>query len=105
MYIAKTSYCLSPNDLRSDARSWAANGQVARVRLKAESDQLKQQVALVTEEIRIKDARMKRIAAPNRPHYTPTERVAILELRAARAWSTQQAADAFLVTAATIASG
>ncbi len=85
-------------------RSWAANCQVARVRLKAESDQLRQQVALLTEEIRIKDARMKRVAAPNRPHCTPTERMAILGLRAARAWSTQQAGDAFLVTAATVAS-
>ncbi len=33
----------------------------------------------------------------------PTERMAILELRAARGWSTQQTADAFLVTPATIA--
>jgi len=83
---------------------WAANSQVARVRLKAENDRLRQHVALLTEEIRIKDARMKRIAAANRPHYAPAERMAILELRAARAWSTQQAADVFLVTAATIAS-
>lgn len=47
---------------------------------------------------------MKRIDPQKRPHYAPTERMAILELRAARAWSTQQTADAFLVTAATIAS-
>jgi hypothetical protein len=70
-------------------RGWAANSQVARVRLKAANDQLRQHVALLTEEIRIKDARMKRIAAPNRPHYAPTERMSILELRAARAWSSQ----------------
>jgi hypothetical protein len=85
-------------------RGWAVNSQVARVRLKANNERLRQQIALLTEEIRIKDARMKRIAPPSRPHYTPTERMAILELRAARAWSTQQAADVFLVTAATIAS-
>ncbi len=60
-------------------------------------------MALLTEEIRIKDARMKRIASQRRPHYVPTERMSILELRAARAWSTQQTADAFLVTPATIA--
>ena len=69
-------------------RGWAVNSQVARVRLKAENDRLRQQIALLSEEIRIKDARMRRIASPNRPHYTPTERMAILELRAARAWST-----------------
>jgi transposase InsO family protein len=85
-------------------RSWAANARIARVRLKAQNDRLQQEVALLTEEIRIKDARMKRVDPQKRPHYVPTERMAILELRAARAWSGQQTADAFLVTAATIAS-
>ncbi|MCP4249287.1 MAG: transposase [bacterium] len=82
----------------------AIDGRIARVRLKAENGQLRQQVALLTEEIRIKDARMKRVDPPKRPHYGPTERMAILELRAARGWSAQQTAEAFLVTAATIAS-
>jgi transposase InsO family protein len=86
------------------ARSWAINGRIARVRLKARNDQLRQEVALLTEEIRIKDARMKRVDRQKRPHYVPTERMAILELRAARAWSAQQIAETFLVTAATIAS-
>ncbi len=85
-------------------RGWAVNSQVTRVRLKAENDRLKQQVALLTEEIRIKDARMMRIAAQKRPHYGPTERMSILELRAARGWSAQRTADVFLVTAATVAS-
>ncbi len=85
-------------------RSWAVNRPIARLRLKAENDRLKQHVAFLTEEIRIKDARMGRIAPHKRPQYTPTERMAILELRAARAWSARQTADAFLVTAATIAS-
>ena len=56
------------------------------------------------EEIRIKNARMKRIDPNKRPHYAPTERLSILELRAARAWSVRQAADVFHVTPATIAS-
>ncbi len=77
-------------------RGWAVNSQVARVRLKANNERLRQQIALLTEEIRIKDARMKRIAAPNRPHYAPTERMSILELRAARECSTQQTANGFL---------
>ena len=64
-------------------RSWAIDGRIARVRLKAENDHLRQQVALLTEEIRIKDARMKRVDPQKRPHYLPTERMAILELRAA----------------------
>ena len=84
-------------------RSWAVNSPIARVRLKTENDRLRQHVALLTEEIRIKDSRMKSIAPHKRPHYAPTERLSILELRAARAWSVRQTADAFLVTAATIA--
>ncbi len=85
-------------------RSWAVNSQVARVRLKAENDQLRQHAAHLTEEIRIKDARMMRIPAQKRPHYLPTDRMSILEVRAANGWSMQQTADAFLVTTATIAS-
>lgn len=85
-------------------RSWAVNSPVARVRLKAENAQLRQQVALLTEEIRMKDARMRRVAAHKRPHYAPIERMAILELRAAHGWNTRQTADAFLVTPATVSS-
>ncbi len=85
-------------------RSWAVNSPIARHRLKAENDQLQQEMALLTEEIRLKDARMKRVDSQKRPHYVPTERMAILELRAARAWSAQQTAETFLVTATTIAS-
>ena len=65
---------------------------------------LQQEIALLREEMRIKDARMARIAPHRRPHYPPTERMAILELRAARGWSLQQTADAFQLTAPTIAS-
>ena len=52
-------------------RGWAVNSQVARVRLKAENDRLRQQAAWLTEEIRIKDARMSLTAAQRRPHYAP----------------------------------
>jgi transcriptional regulator with XRE-family HTH domain len=85
-------------------RSWAANCQIARLRLKAENDQLRQHVALLTEELRIKDARIMRIPAHKRPHYLPTGRMSILEVRAARGWSMRQTAESFLVAAATIAS-
>lgn len=58
----------------------------------------------LSEELRIKDARTSRIPAQERPHYLPTERMSAVELRAAHGWSTQHTADAFLVTAAAIAS-
>ena len=56
-------------------------------RLAADHNRLDAEVALLREELRLKDARMERIAPQHRPHYAPTERLAILELRAARGWS------------------
>ena len=85
-------------------RSWAANNRNARIRLKQRNDRLRQEVALLTEELRIKDARMLRIPAQRRPHYPPTERLAILELRAARGWNAAQTARRLLVTPTTVAS-
>jgi hypothetical protein len=54
--------------------------------------------------MRIKDARMSCVPAQRRPNYPPTVPLQILELRAARGWSLQQAANTFRVTAATIRS-
>ena len=85
-------------------RSWAANSPNARVRLKAENDRLQEEVALLRAEIGIKDARMKCLAPHRRPYYPPPVRLESLELRAARGWSLQQTADAFLVSPKTVAS-
>jgi putative transposase len=86
------------------ARGWAANSPIARVRLRGQLDQARAEIALLTEELRIKDARMASLDPRRRAHYRPTERLAILELRAARGWSMAQTARALLVTPATIAS-
>ena len=85
-------------------RSHAENHFNARVRLQAENDRLRREVALLGEELRIKDARMFRIPPQRRPHYPPVERLAILELRAARAWSLAETARRLLVTPLTVAS-
>jgi len=77
------------------------NGQLRR---RAEGDRLQQEIQFLREEIRIKDARMEQLEAHRRPHYPPTQRLAILELRAARGWSLAQTARIFLVTPLTIAS-
>jgi hypothetical protein len=69
----------------SYTRGWAANSMNPQARLKVENDHLRQEVALLQEEIRIKDARLGMISPARRPHCLPTERMAILELRAARA--------------------
>jgi transcriptional regulator with XRE-family HTH domain len=84
------------------AHAWAADSINARVRLAAENSRLHEACALLREELRLKDARVAQIAPQRRPHYTPHERMAILELRAARGWSLKQTADTFLVTLATI---
>jgi hypothetical protein len=49
-----------------------------------------------------KDARMGGIVAHHRPFYRATERLAILELKAARGWSLEQTAKAFFVCPKTI---
>src|SRR5712692_187984 len=59
-------------------RSWAADSRSARVRLRADKDQLLQEVKLLREEMRIRDARMASLPPHRRPFYPPRERLAIL---------------------------
>lgn len=84
------------------SRGWCADSPLKRVQLAGELDQARQEIALLQEEMRIKDARMTRIPPHQRPFYPPIERLAILELRAARGWNLDQTARAFLVEPATI---
>jgi transposase InsO family protein len=85
-------------------RGWASDSLNVSLRRRAELDRLQQEIQLLREEIRIKDSRMQHVEPQRRPHYPPTERLAILELRAARSWSLAQTARTFLVTPLTIAS-
>jgi hypothetical protein len=86
------------------SRGWAANCPNARVRLRARLDRAQQENALLHEQLRIVESRMAAIPPQHRPRYASTERLAILELKAARGWSLEQTAKALLVTAATVAS-
>jgi transposase InsO family protein len=86
------------------SRGWCVNSPIARVRLAVQNERLESEVAMLHEELRIKDARLARIAPANRPHYPPTERRAILALKAARGWNNAQTGRAFLLTDVTIAS-
>lgn len=85
-------------------RGWAADHRRPRVRLLAEIERLEQELELLAEELRLKDARLSRIPAKERPHYPPVERLAILELRAARGWSLRQTAERFHLSPATLSS-
>jgi hypothetical protein len=85
-------------------RGWASASMNTALRRRVDVDHLQQEIRLLREEIRIKDASMQHIEAQTRPHYPPTERLFILELRADRSWSLTQTARTFLVTPLTIAS-
>jgi putative transposase len=71
-------------------------------RREVDIERLRAEIALLHEELRIKEARMERVPAHRRPHYTSFERMAILELKAARGWSLAKTAAAFFVTTATV---
>ncbi len=75
------------------ARSRAAS----RHRLQTKLQQAENEIALLREELGIKDGRWDRSRTRRRPHYTPIQRMRILQLRAARGWSLEQTARAFLV--------
>jgi hypothetical protein len=83
-------------------RGWAANALNPHARQAAAMDHLSNEVALLREELRIMDTRIAKIDPRHRPFYPPTERMAILELKAARGWSLAQTARVFLVEPDTI---
>jgi len=83
-------------------RGWAATKLSSRVRLISQYERLEQEVALLEEENRLKDARLTRVPGHERPHFTPVERLAILQLRAVRGWSARETADRFLLSHATV---
>ncbi len=70
----------------------------------AETERLRHEVELFREELRLKDARMARVPSHRRPRYSPTERLSILQLRAARGWNMAETADRFLLSPTTISS-
>ena len=84
------------------ARGWAANSPIQRVRLAAELDQCRCDGALKDEAIHLLTLRFSRLPAHQRPHYTPQERMAILELKAAHNLSLEQTASLFLVGSSTV---
>ncbi len=81
----------------------AATSRSTRQRARAEADRLRTEIALLEEELTLKDARWSRVHARRRPHYGPIQRMRILQLRAACGWSVAQAAERFLVSEETIA--
>jgi putative transposase len=63
---------------------------------------LEAEVAMLREEMRVKDARMARIDPHRRPQYAQTEPMAILEIRTIRGWNKTETGRRFLVSDDTI---
>ena len=82
--------------LASVALTVARSRATSRKRLPAELEQAKTELALLREELSIKDGRWERSRSRRRPHYTPIQRMRILQLRAARGWRLERTARVFL---------
>lgn len=70
----------------------------------AELMQVRAELARVTRERQLLEARLARVAPRKRPHFSASERLEILALRAASGWSVAETARRFLVTPETVAS-
>ena len=81
-----------------------SSSKSARNQLATELDRATAEIALLKEELAIKDARWSRLPSRRRPYYTPVQRMRILQLKAARGWSCEQAARGFLIIEQTLRS-
>ena len=86
------------------ARNSAAHGRSKTRQLRAEFDRANSEIALIREELDLKDSRWGRLSTRRRPHYSAVQRLRILQLKAARGWSCEQAARAFLIDEQTLQS-
>ncbi len=83
-------------------RGLCVNSSIARVRLAGELELTRAEASMLKEELGIKDARMEKVDPRRRPYCSPTDRMAILELRDARGWSLAEAAPKFQIERETI---
>jgi len=86
------------------ARSVVVNSLDARAGRAGDLQGALDKIALVEGELRIKDVRMAKIDPHRRPCHRSIERMAILELKAARGWWQAETARRFLVKPTTVAS-
>ena len=86
------------------AHGRATSSRSPRERMATELDRGNAEIALLKEELDIKDDRWSRLPSRRRPYYLPVQRMRILQLKAARGWSCAQAARAFLINEQTLCS-
>lgn len=85
-----------------NASVWPDCPECDTLRLRAENDRLRSDIALFQREISIKDARFSRLEPKKRPHYLPAERLEILIIQASRGLTNVQIAKQFNMTYQTI---
>lgn len=74
------------------SRNWPDGLENDTLRLRSENDRLNNEVVLLRMELEIKGARLAAIDPHRRPNYSPSQRLQILRLRAARGWNKNQLA-------------
>lgn len=90
--------------LASVVLAFARGHATGRHSLAAKLEQAESEIALLREELSIKDGRWERSRSRRRPHYTPTQRMRLLQLRAARGWNMEKTARVFLLDLNTLQS-
>jgi transposase InsO family protein len=81
-----------------------ARARHSRLGVQTELERARGEIALLKEELAIKDARWSRLPRRRRPHFSATQRMRILQVRAARGWSREQAAKVFMIDEQTMRS-
>jgi putative transposase len=81
-----------------------ARSRRAQFRLQAELDRAENEITLLKAELAIKDVRWGRVAPRRRPHFTPVQRMRVLQVKAARGWSCEQTAESFMIDEQTLRS-
>jgi len=74
-----------------------ARSRHSRFGIQAELERARSEIALLKEELAIKDARWSRLPRRRRPHFSATQRMRILQVKAARGWSREEAAKVFMI--------
>jgi len=82
----------------------AARRKSKHTRFKAELAMTYQEIALIQEEMSIKDDRFRKVSPHKRPYYSPVQLMQILKLKVARRWIVAQIAKAFLINEQTVIS-
>ena len=85
-----------------NARNWPDGAECDGLRLRADNDRLKCEIAWLERELAIKDARFNRLAPKKRPEFLPTERLEILLIKTALGLNNSQLARRFQITVQTV---